>query len=165
MVFLRMTETDCTESRPLGRPSDYAPEICAEICGKIAEGMTIREIGALENMPAPSTIFLWLSKHAEFSEQYARAKESQADYMADEILEIADDGTNDWYERQLRDGKTETVVDSEHINRSRLRVDTRKWLMSKMMPKKYGDKVQVGGDPTGAPLKMEVSWAPRQPGS
>lgn len=67
--------------------------------------------------------------------------------MADELVEIADDGTNDYVEREV-DGGVRVVFDGEHFQRSRLRVDTRKWVLSKVLPKIYGDKigVEVTGD-------------------
>ena len=82
------------------------------------------------------------TKHSEFSEQYARAREQQQEFYAEEILDIADDGQNDYMERLNKNGEIEMVVNHENIQRSRLRVDTRKWIMSKLAPKKYGDKVQ-----------------------
>jgi hypothetical protein len=98
----------------------------------------------------------WLAEHQEFRDQYARAREAQADYWAEEIVEIADDGTNDYVDRQNKDGSTYETVNSEHINRSRLRVDTRKWLMARMAPKKYGDRItqEVSG-PNGGPIQTE----------
>jgi hypothetical protein len=72
--------------------------------------------------------------------------------MADEILEIADDGTNDWMERQQRNGSIETVTNKDHLERSRQRIDARKWLLSKALPKKYGDKQTIDG-------KFSVDWA------
>lgn len=143
----------------MARPSDYSPELIATICERLSLGESLREICLSEEMPDKSTVMRWLSKHEEFRDQYAHAREAQADHWADEILEIADDGTNDWTERQNRDGSTQEVIDSEHINRSRLRVDTRKWLMARMAPKKYGDKVtqEVTGN-DGGPLV--VSWQP-----
>ena len=85
---------------------------------------------------------LWLDgRHPEFSEQYARAREAQADKLAEEALQIADDGRSDTYV----DGDGNVKTDTEVIQRSKLRVDTRKWLASKMAPKKYGDKVAIGG--------------------
>ena len=104
-----------------------------------------------------STVFLWIGKNEKFSEQYARAVESRTDYMSEEILEIADDGTND-YRTYEKDGKTVSAVDHDHIQRSRLRVDTRKWLMAKMAPKKYGDfqRTEVTGK-DGAPLNQNIS--------
>ena len=95
-------------------------------------------------MPDKSTILRWLDAHAEFRDQYARAREAQADHFAEEILEISDDGTNDWMRRQQGEDTVE-VANHEHISRSKLRVDARKWLMSKMAPKKYGDKLELAG--------------------
>jgi hypothetical protein len=88
-------------------------------------------------MPAVSTVYLWMAKHKEFSESYARAREDQADTLADQILEIADDGRNDTY----TDDEGKEFVNHDVINRSRLRVDARKWVAAKLKPKKYGDKV------------------------
>lgn len=135
-----------------GPRSEFTQEIADAICGYMADGMSVREICRKDEMPAMSTVFKWLSQQPSFVEQYARAREAQADYMAEEILEICDDGSNDWMERQT-DAGTITMPDHEHINRSKLRVDTRRWLMSKLQPKKYGEKVALtGGD--GGPILM-----------
>ena len=81
---------------------------------------------------------------------YARAKEDQLQLLEDEILDIADDGTNDWMEIELKNGHTKTVLDKEAVQRSNLRIEARKWLMAKLKPKKYGDKVQhTGADGEG----------------
>ncbi len=94
-------------------------------------------------MPSRPTVAKWVVEDTEgFSGQYARAREMGLEELADEALEIAEDGTNDWVERQRRDGSIETVIDREHVDRSRLRVDARKWLLSKRLPKVYGDKQQ-----------------------
>ena len=129
-------------SRPPGRPSIYTPELAAQICAHIADGKSLRAIAALDGMPHQDTIMAWLdgSKPA-FSEQYARAREAQADKLAEEALQIADDGRSDTY----LDAEGNERTDNEVIQRSRLRVDTRKWLASKMAPKKYGDKMAIGG--------------------
>ena len=125
-------------SRPPGRPSIYTAELAAQICEHIAQGKSLRTIAELEEMPAQSTIMAWLDgSRPEFSEQYARAREAQADKLAEEALQIADDGRSDTY----LDAEGNERTDNEAIQRSRLRVDTRKWLASKMAPKKYGDKV------------------------
>jgi len=97
------------------------------------------------------TVFDWIHDNPEFAKQYARAKEEQADYLADEMLDIADDRSEDeiFIEADDASGKTaKRVCNKEFINRSRLRVDTRKWLASKLKPKKYGEKVDVtsGGE-------------------
>lgn len=123
----------------MGRPSDYSETIATAICQEISSGRSLRSICADDDMPAQSTVFLWLAKHAEFSEKYARAREAQADAMLEEILEIADDGKGDKYV----DDEGNERTDQDVIARSRLRVDARKWAMSKMSPKKYGDKLDL----------------------
>jgi hypothetical protein len=121
---------------------------------RIAEGESLRSIAKDEGMPAPSTVCLWAAADPTFAEQYARAREAQMDRYAEEILEISDDSTNDYMEKQNKDGSTYGAFNGEHIQRSRLRVDSRKWLMSKLAPKKYGEKVQIGGDPE-RPFQIE----------
>lgn len=125
---------------------EYSQEVVSEICRRIADGQSVNEIARDETMPAKSTIFLWLATHSEFSDQYARAKEAQAEHMAEDILDIADNANNDW---MLRHGDEDAgwQANGEHLQRSRLRIDSRKWLLSKLLPKKYGEKVehQVGG--------------------
>lgn len=115
------------------------------ICERIANGESVRTICKDNGMPAQSTIFKWLADNAAFSEQYARAREAQADHIFEEMFEIADDATNDWMERKSKDGETSPgfELNGEHIQRSRLRIDARKWMLGKMAPKKYGDKTDL----------------------
>lgn len=126
----------------MGRPSDYGPEITGTICDRLSAGETLRAICRDEDMPSQSMVFRWLREHEEFREQYAHAREAQADTWADELVEIADDGSNDWVARNHGEGDEGWRVNSEHIQRSRVRIDTRKWLMAKSVPKKYGDKIE-----------------------
>jgi hypothetical protein len=124
-----------------GRPTDYCQETAAILCTKLVEGKSLRSICLDPDMPSISTVFLWLGKHAEFMKQYDMARDSQADTLADEMLDIADDGSNDWMERsQQRGGGYE--LNGEHVQRSRLRLDTRKWIASKLKPKRYGEKIE-----------------------
>jgi hypothetical protein len=139
----------------MARPTDYNPEITSDICVRMGLGESLREICRDEEMPDKSTVMRWLAKYPEFRDQYAGAREAQADYYAEEILEIADDGSNDWMERKRGD-ETIEVENHEVLNRSRLRVDTRKWLMARMAPKKYGDKVTQ--EITGGEKPLMVSW-------
>lgn len=117
----------------------YDQEVADRICGELAAGRSLRSICADEGMPDKATVFRWLAANASFSDQYASAREVQADAMLEEILQIADDGANDTYE----DAEGNSRTDQDVIARSRLRVDTRKWAMSKMAPKKYGDKLDL----------------------
>lgn len=139
----------------MGRPTDYSEELGTLICGRLADGESLRQICRSDDMPDKATVLRWIPKQPAFRDQYAHAREMQSEHWADEILEIADDGTNDWTERENKDGTTTEVVDHDHIARSRLRVDSRKWLMSKLAPKKYGDKVTQ--EHAGA-VKLECSW-------
>jgi hypothetical protein len=131
----------------------YSPEEIAAhkatVCDRIAHGESLRQICGDENMPAASTVFVWLAEDDAFSEQYARAREAQADALFDDILGIADDGTNDWMERKNADGQNIGWQENgEALRRSQLRIDARKWMAGKLKPKKYGDKAQmvVSGD-------------------
>lgn len=118
------------------------PENMRRICELTAAGRTLRQIARELGCANPS-IAQWISGDAEFAKQYSVAKQIQAENMAEELIDISDDAVNDWMSRETEDGGVEKVLDKEHIQRSRLRVDTRKWLMSKMLPKKYGDRQQV----------------------
>lgn len=140
-----------------GRPTVYTPETAEEVVRRLAEGETLREICRDDHMPTEGAVRGWVVDDREgFASRYAHAREAQAMRWADEIAEIADDGSNDWMERNVGDGETITVADHEHIQRSRLRVDTRKWLLSKVLPKVYGDKVEL----TGAGGKDLIPEAP-----
>lgn len=136
-----------------GRPSDYTQELADKICSQLAEGISLRTVCLAEDMPSKTTVFSWLRTHPEFLAQYARAKEESADAMAEEILDIADDGTNDWMTMKIG-GKETEVPNNEVLQRSRLRVDTRKWIMSKMKPKKYGEKYDVTSDGKAIPAPI-----------
>jgi len=111
----------CKSPNPKGRPSGFTPELGVAICEWIAEGESLRKICEDEALPSRSTVVKWLGEYSEFSVQYARAREAQADYFADEMIEIAD-----------------LTKDPQ---KARLQIDARKWKASKMSPKKYGDKV------------------------
>jgi hypothetical protein len=121
--------------------STYTQEIGDLICAELAEGISLRTVCKADGMPDKKTVFRWLRSHPEFAKQYAIAKEEAADAWAEEILDIADDGTNDW----ITDEKGRTVFNGEHVQRSRVRIDTRKWIASKLKPKKYGDKITHEG--------------------
>lgn len=142
---------------PAGRPSLYSEALTDEICRRLADGKSLKTICKTDDMPAMGTVMRWLTVHEEFRDKYVRAREIQADTIVDEILDIADDGSNDWMETERGE-----VVDNEAIQRSRLRIDARKWLAGKLRPKVYGEKVDLthsGGD---SPVKLEVSWQSKE---
>jgi hypothetical protein len=138
---------------------DWTPELEESICTRLIEGKSLRSIAGKDGIPAESTVYLHIIQSTAFSEKYARAREAQMEAMAADIIEIADDSSGDI---EL-DGEGKPRQNAEFMNRSRLRVDTRKWLMSKLAPKKYGEKQQVAlTDPEGGPLRV-VSTVPRPP--
>jgi hypothetical protein len=122
-----------------GRPTDYTHELAHEICDAIASSSKGIKKLCKENShwPNPDTIFSWLMQHKEFSDLYARAKQHQVESLVDDVLEIADDTSNDYTVRE--DGKL--VVDHVHIQRAKLKIDTRKWIAAKLCPRLYGDRL------------------------
>jgi len=121
----------------------------------MGEGESLRSICRDDAMPALSTVFRWLVGDREFQEQYARAMDARAMLLAEEILEISDDSSGD----AVTDPETGAIrMDAEFVARSRLRVDSRKWLAARMSPRKYGDKItqeHTGAD--GGPIKSEIT--------
>lgn len=132
-----------------GRPTLYTQELADEICEQLALGISLRTVCNTDSMPTVKTVFNWFRTYPEFLQQYTRAKEESADAMAEDTLDIADDGTNDWMMINRKDGSEAWQLNGEHIQRSRLRVETRKWLMSKMKPKKYGDRLELDNKHSG----------------
>jgi hypothetical protein len=114
-------------------------DIFSKIIEEVSNGRALRNVLKDEGMPSSSTFYIWLEENEDKSKQYARACEVRADQIFDEILDIADDGTNDTYVNE----KGQEVTDQEVIGRSRLRVDSRKWIASKLNPKKYGDSSKL----------------------
>lgn len=125
---------------------DFSEELADRICEGIADGRSLRSICNDEGMPNKATVFRWLAVSEAFRDRYAHAREAQADALFDEILDIADEASNDWMERRGEDGAG-WVLNGEHVQRSRIRIDARKWMAGKLRPKKYGDKLELSGDP------------------
>jgi len=129
------------EKRPRGRPSTYTQEIADEFCARIASGRYLHRVAEDADMPEERTLYRWLDDKADFRQMYVRARDIRAERSAEYLLEISDDGRNDWMEKHAEDGECiGWTLNGEHVQRSRLRVDARKWLMSKESSK-YGDKI------------------------
>ena len=126
----------------------YTDEIGIAICTRIIEGETIKEICADADLPSERTVFRWLAAEPTFWRLYMRAREAQMEKWCEEIVEIADDARNDYMDRLAKNGEIERVYDPEAVQRSRLRIETRKWVMSKLAAKRYGDKVDVSVNAT-----------------
>ena len=141
------------KAAPPGRVK-FTQEAADRICDLVAEGASLRAACRLPDQPSASTVFKWLSEQPAFAEQYARACEARAETMFEEMLDIADESAFDTIQ-----GENGDRANTEWISRSKLRVDTRKWMLSKMQPKKYGDKItQEHTGPEGAPLTINVCF-------
>lgn len=144
-----------SDSKGVGRPIIYSQEIADKICEEIAtSSKSLRTICNEDGMPSVGTLLKWMRENTNnFLTQYTRAKEEQADFMAEEMLDIADDGSNDLMTITKGDRSYE-LENKEVVNRSKLRIETRKWLSSKLKPKKYGDKLDLtsGGDKLPQPV-------------
>lgn len=133
-----------------GRPSIYTKKIADEICERLAHGESLRSICRDENMPDEKTVRTWAIDDVEgFYPHYARARELQALRWAEEVLEISD-------QDPLMTG--EGKLDSASVQHQRLRVDSRKWLLAKVLPKVYGDKIDVtsGGEKVGLAINIDL---------
>ncbi len=128
--------------KPNGRPSGYTLEIADMICEAIAHGHGLHQMCRdNDNWPSSSMVYRWLDQREEFREAYARARQRQADYLAEEIKDISDNST-DW-------------------NKARLQVDTRKWIAARLAPRKYGDRL-LHSDADLGPLRLVCEW--KKPG-
>lgn len=139
-----------------GRPTKYSDKLADRICQKIAEGYSVRSICKEKDMVSMQTLFRWLRENDKFREQYARACEERSYMHAEDIIEIADNATNDYMEKLEGDGY---IFNSENVQRSRLRIDTRKWLMSKLNPKVYGDKLDMTTNGNDIGVTLSASQA------
>lgn len=140
---------------PAGRPSEYKEETFNYILEQIELGKSVKAICEEEGMPSRVTFYRWVDSKPELLNKYVRAKEAMADSMFEELLDIADATGNDMIE--LSDGRE--VVNHEVVQRDRLRVDTRKWVLSKLNPKKYGDSSKVDLTSGGEKITIRVSDA------
>ncbi|MDH0114064.1 terminase small subunit protein [Rhizobium pusense] len=132
----------------MARPSSYSVEVADTICERLAEGKSLNSICASDDMPHKATVFRWLSSHDEFRDQYARAREAQADVLFDEILDIANTPIEGTKTKLDKDGEVVEISKGDMIEHRRLQIDARKWMAGKLRPKVYGDKLDV--DLTGA---------------
>ncbi|EIJ0680932.1 DNA-binding protein [Escherichia coli] len=131
-------------AKKTGRPHGYTEEKALEICELVADGQSINKISKMPGMPNRSTILKWFRDVPEFSTMYARAKEIGFEVLADEIIDLAD---------------AEENMDKDQLRRHQLMIDTRKWLLAKLQPRKYGERVtqEIVGNKDEAPVQVEVT--------
>ena len=122
-----------TKDLQRGRPELYNAEIAERICSELADGQSLVQIMAEEGMPNRATVYRWLKSHKDFCDNYVRAREEQADYFADECIEIADASVG---------------LDSAGVAAMKLKIDARKWRAAVLRPKVYGRNFAIGGHQT-----------------
>ena len=153
---------EAANPKKMGKPTTYNQTIALVICIRIAEGESLRQILKTEGMPAQSTVYEWLLRHEEFAEQYARARDEQAETLADEIIQIADEQPEIVV---VTDKKTGAVIehklDGAFLQWQKNRIEARKWTAMKLKPKKYGDRLGVEGVEGGAPIVTEETSSNR----
>jgi hypothetical protein len=138
-----------------GRPTLYTQDLADRICQELSEGRSLRSICLQDDLPDARTVFRWLRTNAEFCQQYARAKEESTDAMSEDILALSDGAID-----VIKGGAEKK---SSALGQAvRLQVDTRKWIMSKMKPKKYGDKLDMTSDGKAITVEL-ISYAKPKP--
>lgn len=138
-----------------GRPQQYTLELAKEICDVISSTSkgTKRLCAEHPHWPCQDTLFTWIKSYPEFSEQYARAKKCQVNLLVDEILDIADDTSQD----QIITDHGEVMLNSQAVSRAKLKIDTRKWLACKLIPRVYGNKIEENEIELNSRLNTELS--------
>lgn len=144
----------------------YTPEqraaLIAEACARVRSGESVRQIACLDHMPTRSELWGWLTS-PEAYEDYRAAKFARLEHYEEEIQEIAEDGRNDWIEiENERTGRVQVVLDKEHVARSKLRIETRQWLMGKLDRAKYGERTTVD---LNATVRLEPAQAMQRAGA
>lgn len=145
-----------------GRPEVWTKDKKKEAIDKILAAIATSTdsvttiCGEDETLPSFTTFFKWKREDEKLAQDYARAKEEQAELIFEDMLDIADDGSNDYMDKKMPNGDVIEVLNAEHIQRSRLRIDARKWVLGKLRPKKYGDftRNELSG-PDGGPLEIK----------
>jgi hypothetical protein len=161
-----MMNTETAQSAPStaksrgGRPSIYSHELAEQICDELASSSkSLRAICLQPGMPVRSTIYLWLDEYPEFHKMMTRAREEQLEAIADEMLQIADDASNDLVQTEKG-----VALNRAALARAKIRIATRQWLITHLMPKKHrpsNQDAEIEGNPprrhlTFAELKQRL---------
>lgn len=135
------------ETNKVGRPTDYTRDLADIICAKLSEGISLRTICKEESMPDKASVFRWLRTNKEFCDQYTRAKEESSDAMHEDLMDLGDEAVR---LAQAVDPKASGAV----VQGVKLKADNLKWSMSKMKPKKYGDKLDMTTNGKDLPIPL-----------
>lgn len=141
----------------MAAPSIFTQEIADAICTRLMEGASLRQICKEAGMPGQRTVYQWLNDKPNFQQQYARAREVQADTLADEILDISN--TPELGKKTVTKASGIETTEGDMTEHRRLKIDARKWLAGKLAPKKYGDKItqEIGGIGGGPVETMQLT--------
>ena len=136
----------------------YSQDIADEIAERIGEGEPLREICRGNGMPNWRTVYLWMEVNANFAALIAAARVRGYDAIAAETIEIADNAKNDWMERHTSEGESAggQAFNAEHVQRSKLRIETRLKLLAKWDPKRYGEKLDMTLEVTDRASQMQA---------
>ena len=152
-----------TPAKKTGAPTTFNQRTADLICIMISEGMSLRKILKEDKtglLPAQSTVYEWLLRYPDFAEQYTRAREEQADTLADEIIDIADEQPEIVAVTDKRTGELiEHKLDGAFLQWQKNRIEARKWSGLKLKPKKYGDKLGLHGVEGAAPITTQDNTA------
>jgi hypothetical protein len=138
----------------MARPSIFTDDVAAAICDGLAEGLSLRKVCSQPGMPSRDTVLRWIRNKPAFEEQYALARAFYADMLMDEMIEIADDSSKDW-----RMGRNGPIFNAGSVQRAKLRIDTRKWKLARMAPKKYGRMSRRRSD-SAPQVEVEIRTLP-----
>lgn len=160
---VKNTKAPTRKAKPKTPPVPYDKNaVIDKICARLATGETLRSICRDETMPAFATVYLWMENDPAIDARIARARELGEEAISQQCLEIADDATRDFID--TADGPK---LDSEHVQRSKLRIWTRLELLKRWNPRKWGDKVDLshGVQPDNplADLFAQVAGTPIKP--
>src|SRR5215831_3625410 len=144
--------------KPTGRPSSYSEAAANEICQRMTTGQGLLRICADDHMPDRATVYRWLEANDGFRDRYVRAREALMDFYAEQILVIAFDESGDIVVDQAPDGRLKTVANHAKVQRDRLKVDSLKWIASRLFPKRYGDKMELLGQDGGSSSTLSIKW-------
>ncbi len=149
--MLKTAKKNIVKKSKVGRPltTSSQKDLLLKLIGTTSKGLETIYQENKGKVPSPSTVMEYLAKDKEFSDRYARAREDQAEIIADEMISIADNCTDDvTILKVLDDQPGKEVINHSAINRAKLQIETRKWIISKLKPKKYGAQVDLtsGGD-------------------
>lgn len=140
----------------MGRVTTYSQEFVDAICDRMADGESLRSICRDPKMPSRKAVRNWLLAHEEFRARYVKAAEYRSDTIFDEMLEIADTprlGTK----TVSKVGRPDEIIEGDMVEHRKLQISTRQWILGKMQPKKYGEKLDLThGGPDGGPVKQLI---------